>query len=216
MILIDTPAKRQALDGAAASAVFLSQVLLSPEAAVAAQRNLDAQVVATWPGGGVAVERGLSELRRAVAKRVEAAALIEDHRRLFVGPGTMLACPWESVHCGDEGLVFDEAAIEVRAAYAAFGLVAPGGGREPDDHIGLECSFVAELSLATLDALEAGDAATGGEFAAAGRRFVDEHLGAWAPELGELIVAGAQTAFYRAVGHLLSGAVPLWREAFAA
>lgn len=56
-----------------------------------------------------------------------------DYHRLFVGPGTMLAPPWESVHPSDEGLTFQDETLQVRQAYAEFGLTAPAVNREPDD-----------------------------------------------------------------------------------
>ena len=37
---------------------------------------------------------------------------------------------------------------------------------------------------------------------------VDEHLLAWGPGFARLVAEGADTDLYRAVGHLLTGALP--------
>ncbi len=73
-------------------------------------------------------------------------ALEWDFNRLFVGPGEMLAPPWESVHRSKTKLTFQEPTLQVRELYRRFGVEAPAVHREPDDHLGLELAFVATLS----------------------------------------------------------------------
>ena len=69
-----------------------------------------------------------------------------DFNRLFVGPGEMLAAPWESVYRSKTKLTFQESTLQVRELYERFGVQAPAMHREPDDHLGLELAFVATLS----------------------------------------------------------------------
>ena len=73
-------------------------------------------------------------------------ALTWDFNRLFVGPGEMLAAPWESVYRSKTKLTFQEPTLQVRATYERFGVQAPAMHREPDDHLGLELAFMATLS----------------------------------------------------------------------
>ena len=73
-------------------------------------------------------------------------ALTWDFNRLFVGPGEMLAAPWESVYRSKTKLTFQESTLQVRELYERFGVRAPAVHREPDDHLGLELAFVATLS----------------------------------------------------------------------
>lgn len=215
MRLVDSPQRRRGLDATAASAVFLSQVLLSAEAGVTAQASLSPAIIAQWPGERNAdTEAGLGCLEEAVRCPASADALRADYQRLFVGPGTMLACPWESVHRDEEGLVFGSHTMLVRRAYAEHGLAAPRFGYEPDDHIGLEAWFVSHVALRTLDALDAGRTDEAARLLGSGWWFVQEHLAQWAPDLAALVIDGARTSFYRGVGYLLRGSLSMWAGAF--
>ena len=87
--------------------------------------------------GGRLSRRGLP---RATKRRLEAAR--SDYMALFVGPGTPLAPPWESVcRHKDEALVFQKETLEVRAAYRELGLQVEKLHHEPDDHIAYELEF---------------------------------------------------------------------------
>lgn len=198
----------EALDAVASACAFLAHLLLRPDAADAASR-LDPAFVAGWPLARDAdTAAGLAALDAAVRHPAPADELRADFAALFVGPGPMLACPWESVHRGEEGLTFDRQTFEVRRAYVAHGLQAPALNREPDDHIGLELAFVGELAAAALAALERGDAAEAGRLASGAATFCREHLIPWAPGFAARVASGAATALYRAVGLLLAGALP--------
>ena len=198
------------LDASAGVCAFLSNVLLRVEAGPVTVQNLDAATINAWPfaGANADTEAGLAALREAVASPVSDEELEADYRRLFVGPGHMLAPPWESVHRSDEGLTFEAETLGVRAAYAEFGLQAPALNKEPDDHIGLELAFIGELAVAALNAAEAGD--VGGQAAVlhGASRFMAEHVSQWAPAWAVLVHENASTALYRAVGLLLAGALP--------
>lgn len=136
------------------------------------------------------------------------ADLVGDFTHLYVGPGRMAACPWESVHRSEEGLTFEAETLQVREAYAAAGLQAPALNREPDDHIGLELAFVGELSVAALDARGRGDREAE-EFALGlAGRFHREHPGVWGPWFADLVIEHARTDLHRASGYLLRGALP--------
>jgi TorA maturation chaperone TorD len=137
--------------------------------------------------------RGLEQLRacRAQWGGHSLAELEADFNRLFVGPGPLLAPPWESAQRGVDHLLFDQHTLAVRACYARFGLEAPNRGREPDDHLGLELAFLAQLCdrAATL--------------ALAG--FLEQHLLRWAPRCLGQVLAGARTLYYQGLAHLTLG-----------
>lgn len=128
-----------------------------------------------------------------------------DHARLFVGPGHLLAAPYESVHLSYEGLLFDEQTLRVRDWYRRYGLAAPRQSKEPDDHIGLELEFLAQLLAWALEAIDDEAADDAAHFASAALTFADEHVSQWAPDLFGLIRTHARTAFYRAVADLGDG-----------
>lgn len=197
------------LDAVAAVCGFLANLLLRIEAAPTALANLDDHTIAGWPLAGLnaATDRGLVSLKQAIDSPNDADTLETDYRQLFVGPGTMQAPPWESVHLSDEGLTFQAHTLGVREAYAEFGLQAPALHKEPDDHIGLELAFLGQLAVAALTSGEAGDVGAQGAVLAAMTQFLHEHLLMWAPEFARLTIAAAQTPLYRAVGELLAGAL---------
>lgn len=71
--------------------------------------------------------------------------LLQDYNTLFIGPGHLLAPPWESVYLTEEKLTFGDPTLEVRAFYLRHGLGYYRKNSEPDDHFGLEMEFMARL-----------------------------------------------------------------------
>ncbi|WP_424210642.1 TorD/DmsD family molecular chaperone [Streptomyces sp. BI20] len=194
------------LDATAAACTVVSRLLLeAPD-----QQHLDGvrdpELLADWPlpATGRTAE-GL--VRWADSRRLgeDASAVRADHNRLFVGPEALLAPPWESVHRSPEGLLFETETLQVRAWYARHGLAAPRQGREPDDHLGLELSFVAALSVRALDAVEAGAPDRARDLLAARRAFLDEHPLTWAGGFFDMIEEHARTAFHRGLAALGDG-----------
>src|SRR3972149_6655669 len=72
--------------------------------------------------------------------------LQEDYSRLFIGPGKVIAPPWESVFFNEARQTFQEQTLQVRNWYRRFGLEPEKIYHEPDDHIGLELTFLAHLA----------------------------------------------------------------------
>ncbi|MXY25352.1 MAG: molecular chaperone [Acidobacteria bacterium] len=131
------------------------------------------------------------------------AALVWDFNRLFVGPGEMLAAPWESIYRSKKKLTFQESTLQVRALYERFGVEAPAVHREPDDHLGLELAFVATLS----ELAAQGDAAQLARCFEAQTGFLRDHLLAWAPACLALVEKHAETDYYRGAARLALGSL---------
>ncbi len=201
------------LDAIASACAFLANLLLRVEAGPTALARLDHATLDQWPlrGRDPATDAGLEQLRLALDEArgsgPDEGALEADFRRLFVGPGHLVAPPWESVHVSGEGLTFAAQTLDVRRAYAEFGLEAPALHREPDDHVGLELAFVGELAVAALRAADAGDVVGQTHVVTAMARFAEAHLAVWVPGFARLVAEHADTALYRGVGLLLDGAV---------
>lgn len=134
-------------------------------------------------------------------------SICADYTRLFIGPGVVIAPPWESVHFSEERLVFQQETLEVRDWYRRFGLQSEKMYQEPDDHIGLELEFVAHLARLGLAATEKNDTAAFEESIKAQRDFLTEHLFRWAPSWCDLVEKNAQTDFYRGMARLCKGVV---------
>lgn len=166
-----------------------------------------------WPDGDVqaaldaldAFGRELQELDLDAAR----LTLEVDYNRLFVGPGTLLAPPYESFYAtvgvqpDGRGQVRGLPEREVSAEYAAHGLGMPEAFVEFPDHIAVELEYLALLAAQEADAWEAGDAELATSLQADQERFREDHLGTWLHEFARRVAEGAQTAFYRSVASLV-------------
>ncbi len=196
------------LDQMAAATTFLSHALLRRDAAASMLEGLrTAGLAGSWPLEGDAHRTGVALLEAAVRESASPEALVEDFDALFVGPGHMHACPYESVYRSLEGLTFEAETMQVRRFYADHGLQAPAFNREPDDHIGLEVAFVGQLCLAALNALEDDEPEKARQFVSSARLFVAQHLGVWGPDFCTHVIDNADTSFYASVAHLLLGLI---------
>jgi TorA maturation chaperone TorD len=188
------------LDVLAAGCAFVARPLLGAPDPDLLARVGAAGFMATWPLRDERSRAGADLVARGAADPL--LAIARDHQRLFVGPGPLLAPPYESVHTTRERLLFDVPTLEVRAAYRAFGRVAPAVGREPDDHLGLELDFVAHLCGRALDAVDADDELALDTTLAALQAFHTDHLGRWGANCLRLVEEHAATPFYRGVALL--------------
>ncbi|MFD1507400.1 molecular chaperone TorD family protein [Georgenia yuyongxinii] len=213
-VLTDRQALPAHLDAFAGAFTALAQLLRSaPDEQVLAGLR-DPQLLAEWPIEDVDCQRGTALLAESVGAREDVGRIRRDYNRLFFGPEKMKAPPYESVHRSDEHLLFERETMQVRAAYATFGLAAPRLNREPDDHIALELEFVGTLCVRGLDALETGDEA---ELALVVRgicAFLDEHLLAWAPRCLTQAANASTTFFYQGVAALGLGTLTRARAVF--
>jgi len=125
-----------------------------------------------------------------------AEAHLNDYQRLFLGPGHLLAPPWESVYRSHEHVLFDHTTLEVRKAYRQMGFIV-ANSEEPDDHIGLELLFVAILS----EKSAAGDGAA----RHARDAFFGQHLLPWVPDFCADVAGHAVTDLYRGLARLTLG-----------
>lgn len=130
-----------------------------------------------------------------------------DYTRLFIGVGKVPVPPYESVYFSEERLVFQERTLEVRAWYKRFGLEAEKKHKEPDDHIGLEFLFLANLASMGMEALEKEDQPRFNELLDAQREFLMIHPGAWGLTFCDLVASNAQTDFYSGLAFLTRGAL---------
>jgi TorA maturation chaperone TorD len=132
-------------------------------------------------------------------------ALQSDHTRLFVGPGKLLAPPWQSVYADRDRLVFQLLTVKVNALYERFGLELASTYREPADHVGLQFEFLSHLGQLSLQALDEGNTAEFSELCKAQREFLRDHLVRWVPRWARDVDAHAQTEFYRGMARLACG-----------
>lgn len=144
--------------------------------------------------------------------RIDLAA---DYNRMFLGMGPHPVAPYESVYTSPEGLLMQDARDEVLAAYHAQGLDAPDDFNLPEDHLALECAFVAELADRTAAACERGDDDAAAQLIAIQRAFVEKHLAAWVPAFCDDVDSQAREPFYRGLAALTRDQVEADRAALA-
>ena len=86
------------------------------------------------------------------ADRDEYLLMTYEFNRLFVGPTTLEAPPYESVYLSPDHLVMGDQTLAVRKIYSQENLQAAGQGHEPDDFIATELEFSAYLLCQIMDA----------------------------------------------------------------
>jgi len=128
-----------------------------------------------------------------------------DYTRLFTGMRNLPVVPWESVYFSEERMVFQESTLNVRSWYRRYGLESVDLYKEPDDHIGLEISFVGHLAGLALSALKQGNADEFERILNGQRDFLSQHLILWGPLWCSQMGKYAQTPFYRGIAYLTRG-----------
>lgn len=68
-----------------------------------------------------------------------------EYTRLFVGPPSPAAPPWETMYRGNTNVGFGEATFEMRNCLHDLGLELSNGNRQYEDHMGIELLFLSEL-----------------------------------------------------------------------
>ncbi len=180
---------------------FFSKILTEAPSQDMLDYLVQEQIIKNWPLP-IDDEQGkdsLELLERVLEKAPENLYedLKEDYFTLFeMSPARCHI--HESVWLSNDNLLYDEQTFAVRACYAKYGLQAVDSERGPDDHLGLELSFVAYL-LNRYEEQEEGRT----EVLADIQYFLDEHLMKWGPKCLEKISQEAGTDFYCAVGLLL-------------
>ena len=135
------------------------------------------------------------------ANQTDLAEAREDFNQLFVGPGSILAPPWESVYRSREHLLFDKTTQQVREQYHQFGLQFIQENNEPDDHLTIEIEFMMHLNDLCMNEQDHERLA---QLILKQIYFLDEHLSQWIPLFSEKIQKTANSDLYKGAGILLS------------
>lgn len=196
------------IEALAAAFLTLGRLHLdAPDTATLAQLR---ELYRDWPLAGLGAgetKDGIAAWERSFARPECADELRSDLNDLYGRTATAKVAPYESVHRGNDGLVFDEETLQVRADYRQLGLQAPYLHKEPDDHIGLEFDFVAQGLIRVLGAIDESAPADAHRYFDVVRRFYREHLDQWAPQMLAAAREAASTEFYRGVEALSLGAL---------
>ncbi|WP_129112833.1 TorD/DmsD family molecular chaperone [Halegenticoccus tardaugens] len=157
---------------------------------------------------GDALDAGFAALTAFVDERADRdpdavrEALQLEYSRLFVGPRPPIL-PHET-HYRDDTDYLGDGLARVKSSYAAVGWTPADDYPEEADHVAVELAFVRRLVRRQRD----GDRDAFGYQ----RVFHEEHLDRWVDDCAADVVEHADSTFYEAVGHLLSGYVEFESE----
>jgi TorA maturation chaperone TorD len=124
------------------------------------------------------------------------------YTRLFLGPGELDAPPWESIYVSKRQLLFQESTLHVRNTYRSQGFLPADYPRVADDHIALECAFMAQLGSRASDACREGDLPRYGVALEASGQFLKDHLLVWVPDYAADMAKSPGSGFYQAMTEL--------------
>ena len=138
----------------------------------------------------------------ACAKSLDTTAEAADdlrgqYMKYLAGPMKGNAQPWESVYTSHRGLLFQETTLEVRNFYRSFGCIPAEYPHVADDHVALECGFMAVLARRASEALASGNTQDVEQLLDGERRFLTEHMLKWLPQFAEAIAARPGDSIYQ-------------------
>ena len=138
-----------------------------------------------------------------------------EYAELFVGPRPPLAPYYESVYLGANPRLFADVTMRVRAEYKAQGFQVDKRNKVPDDHIGYELAFMAQLCEREAQAHEAGDADEVTAAQVAQDNFLAIHLGVWIGFLADRIASAWCADYYEVWARFVQAFVEADKAFFA-
>ncbi len=186
---------------------FLSRVYLELVDMVLMQYLKEQDLFAHWPlPPNPQSSRGLETLRTIVRQWTsdQMPDLKLDYTRLFIGLEHTLAPPYASVYLGKEKIMFDLPTLEIRDLYRRYGLKSRTSHQQPDDHIGLELSFLHYLCTEVAASDQTGSTKN---LVQELSTFLDGHLNKWLPDFVKLVKKHAETEFYAGIADVTEGTV---------
>lgn len=126
------------------------------------------------------------------------------YNRLCIGPGRLLADPYESIWRSGERVMNNHYTAAVAYAYAQFGLVSSNEFSEMSDYFPNEVEFMFCLASAEAASRANGDTDLADAFAQAHDLFWSQHLGHWARQFLDKFCSESDSSFWTAFGYELS------------
>lgn len=121
-----------------------------------------------------------------------------EYAELFVGPRSPLAPYYESIYLGANPRLFADVTMRVREAYREQGFQVEKRNKVPDDHIGYELAFMAELCDREARAHLAGEGEEALASQIAQSNFLSLHLGVWVGFFADRVCAAWCADYYAA------------------
>ncbi|MBF0234118.1 MAG: molecular chaperone TorD family protein [Desulfamplus sp.] len=148
------------------------------------------------------VEAEINKLKETLENISDLKQLQIDYTRIFIGPYTMLAPPYESVYRKGEGQLMGNSSIAVLELYKKAGLDLSEDYHDAPDHVSTELEFV-YLLLGKIEAFKQLEE-TDNEILYKNllKSLLEDHLFHWMPEFTYRLKEKASCDFYSALAHL--------------
>lgn len=124
----------------------------------------------------------------------------QEYQRLFIGPGPLMAPPWESYYRSREQLLFEEWTYQIREQYHQFGLQFIKENNEPDDHLLLELEFMIFLADLSLQETKIERII---QLLSSQINLLEKHLTIWVPYFCERVIEHTNSQLYLGAAMLL-------------
>ena len=148
-------------------------------------------------------------LSRLYAQEVDDELLEQlDYVHAFIGSGMdafSAAYPYESVYTSPKRLMMQEARDEVLAIYRSQTLDKAKTWKESEDHVAMECEFMAAMAKRTADACREGDEDKVASLLLTQHNFLADHLYAWTGMMTSDMRKFARTDFYKGLADYTDG-----------
>ena len=126
----------------------------------------------------------------------ESDALKVDFTKLFIGPYTMAAPPYESIYQIGDGQMMGDSTMEVVEIYRQAGFDISDSYFDAPDHISAELEFMCVLFAKCSVSNQAGDLDANKLYQPLLKNLLVDHLGCWVPLFAQKVKANANTVFY--------------------
>jgi DMSO reductase family type II enzyme chaperone len=138
--------------------------------------------------------------------------LAVEYSRLFIGPGTIVVSPYESIHLDGSTearplVMVSRSSRAVLAAYREAGLERSRDGNEPPEHIATELEFMYFVCFREAAALAEEDETASSMWENRRVAFLSEHLQAWLPGLCRTVADESRVPFYVDLAETLASTI---------
>jgi putative dimethyl sulfoxide reductase chaperone len=152
---------------------------------------------------------GQSLANYAQAKPIEFQQMCFEFNRLFVGPGSPVAPPYESVYLSQDRLVMQEQTLEVRKLYQLENLMTTSQGTTPDDFIATELEFAGYLLNRVIQESNAGNSSNATKYRHLFNVFMQEHPRRWLQVFATIVSENTRHPVFLLVMQVLLSTIEL-------
>ena len=141
-----------------------------------------------WPFVSTDAARlALTEMKKGLNESEDSQDLIEEYRRLFVGPAPKAAPPWGSVYTDRECVVFGESTLALRDWLRRNGIERLLEEKTPEDHFGLMLLLMVWITKNKPECIE---------------EYLGLHLFTWSSHFLDQLIAEARHPFFKGLAQI--------------